>query len=138
PSGPLTRGCWDELTRRLLDAIERARPLDGVYLALHGSMQVDDLSGAPEAELLRRVRALVGPDAKIAVSLDLHANLSAGIVEPADVLVAYRSNPHWDLAPTGFRAGRRLVRAAREEIRPAHAWRKLPMVLGGGTTIDFL
>ena len=138
PNGPLTRACWDELTGRLLARIERARPLDGIYLALHGSMQVDDLAGAPEADLLRRVRALVGGGTKIAVSYDLHANLTAGLVEPVDVLVAYRSNPHWDLAPTGFRAGRRLVRAIRGETRPVHAWRKLPMLLGGGSTIDFL
>lgn len=138
PNGPLTRACWDELTGRLLACIDRARPLDGIYLALHGSMQVDDLAGAPEAELLRRVRALVGDGTKIAVSYDLHANLTAGLVDPVDVLVAYRSNPHWDLAPTGFRAGRRLVRAIRGETRPVHAWRKLPMLLGGGNTIDFL
>jgi microcystin degradation protein MlrC len=138
PNGPLTRASYDELTGRLLERIERALPLDGVYLALHGSMQVEGLAGAPEGDLLRRVRALVGDGAKIAVSYDLHANLTAGLVEYADVVVAYRSNPHWDLAPTGYRAGRRLVRAIRGEIRPVHAWRKLPMLLGGGMTIDFL
>ncbi len=60
------------------------------------------------------------------------------MLEPVDVMVAYRTNPHWDLAPTGFRAGTRLIRTLRREIAPTHAWRKLPMVLGGGTTIDFL
>jgi microcystin degradation protein MlrC len=138
PGGPLTRACFDELTGRLLDRLEQALPLDGVYLALHGSMQVNGLDEAPEAHLLRRVRELVGTSVKIAVSYDLHANLSEGLVAPVDVLVAYRTNPHWDLAPTGFRAGRRLVRVLRGEIAPVHAWRKLPMVLGGGTTIDFV
>ena len=75
---------------------------------------------------------------KIAVSFDLHANLSEGMVSPVDVLVAYRTNPHWDLAPTGFRAGSRLFRVLRGELHPVHAWRKLPVVLGGGVTIDFL
>lgn len=138
PGGPLTRECFDELERRMLGRIEAALPLDGLYLALHGSMQVEGLDEAPEAALLRKVRALVGPKTKIAVSYDLHANLSAGLVDPVDVLVAYRTNPHWDLAPTGFRAGRRLLRAIRGEIRPVHAWKKLPLILGGGTTIDFL
>lgn len=138
PGGPLTRACFEELAGRLLSRLEDALPVDGVYLALHGSMQVDGLAGAPEANLLRRVRALVGEGVKIAVSYDLHANLSAGLVDPVDVLVAYRTNPHWDLAPTGFRAGRRLIRTIRGDTSPVHAWRKLPMVLGGGTTIDFL
>lgn len=138
PNGPVTRACWDELTGDLVDRIERAMPLDGVYLALHGSMQVEGLPRSPETELVRRVRAVVGPETKIAASFDLHGNLTAGLVDTLDVLVAYRTNPHWDLAPTGFRAGSRLVRAARGAIRPVHAWRKLPMILGGGTTIDFL
>jgi microcystin degradation protein MlrC len=138
PGGPLARASFDELVSRLLERITASLPLDGVYLALHGSMQVEGLTEAPEAHLLRRVRELCGPRIKIAVSYDLHANLSEGLVAPADVLVAYRTNPHWDLAPTGYRAGSRLLRAIRGEIRPVHAWRKLPMVLGGGTTIDFL
>lgn len=138
PSGPLERGAFDWLVDDLLTRIERADPIDGVYLALHGSMDVVDLDEAPEAVLLRRVRHLVGNDVKLAVSYDLHCNLSAGLVDPVDILIAYRSNPHWDLAPTGFRAGNRLIRALRGDIEPTHAWRKLPMVFGGGVTIDFL
>lgn len=138
PSGPVTAETFEWLLSGMLTAIENAGPLDGVYLALHGSMQVEGLDEAPEAVILRRVRALVGASAKIAVSYDLHANLSAGLVDPVDVLIAYRTNPHWDLAPTGFRAGNRLIRALRGQCDPKHTWRKLPMVLGGGTTIDFM
>lgn len=138
PGGPLAAGAFASLVDGLIRHIEAAGRLDGVYLALHGSMQVDGLDEAPEAVILRRVRAALGPGPKIAVSYDLHGNLSGGLVDPVDVLVAYRTNPHWDLAPTGFRAGNRLIRALRGEIRPVHAWRKLPMVLGGGMTIDFL
>jgi microcystin degradation protein MlrC len=113
PGGPLSRPTFDWLLDRLLARLRAAGPLDGVYLALHGSMQVADLDEAPEAEILRRVREVVGRAAKIAVSYDLHANLSEGLVAPVDVLIAYRTNPHWDLAPTGFRAGNRLIRALR-------------------------
>ena len=45
PNGPMTRECWDELTGSLLDRIQRALPLDGIYLALHGSMQVEGITG---------------------------------------------------------------------------------------------
>ncbi|MFO0614001.1 MAG: M81 family metallopeptidase [Polyangiaceae bacterium] len=142
PSGPVSEACFAWLLDGLLSRLEaalREGPLDGVYLALHGSMEVVGLDEAPEAVILRRVRAMVGREARIAVSYDLHANLSSGLVDPVDVLVAYRTNPHWDLAPTGFRAGQRLIRALRGSIaRPVHAWRKLPITLGGGATIDFL
>lgn len=141
PSGPVSRAAFDAIVNdqiARLEAAQREGPLDGVYLALHGSMEVRDLDEAPEAVIVRRVRQVVGEGARLAVSLDLHANLSGALLAGVDVLVGYRANPHWDLAPTGFRAGTRLIRTLRGEIRPVHAWRKLPMVLGGGNTIDFL
>lgn len=138
PSGPLTAECFAWLLEDLVARVEAAGALDGVYLALHGSMQVEGLTEPPEAVILRRVRRVIGPEAKLAVSYDLHANLSAGLVDPVDVLIAYRTNPHWDLAPTGYRAGNRLIRALRGHVQPVHAWRKLPLVLGGGKGIDFL
>jgi microcystin degradation protein MlrC len=136
--GPLTAETFAWLLDGLLAAITAAGPLDGLYLALHGSMEVTGLAEAPEAVILQKVRQLLGPEAVIAVSYDLHGNLSAGLVDPVDVLVAYRSNPHWDMGPTGFRAGNRLIRVVRGRAKPVHAWRKLPLVLGGGMTIDFL
>lgn len=138
PGGPLSRAAWESLSNGLLERLLQAGRLDGVYLALHGSMQVDGLGEAPEANLLRRVRETIGMQARLAVSYDLHANLSAGLVEPVDILIAYRTNPHWDLFPTGYRAGTRLIAALRGEIAPSSAWRKLPIVIGGGSTIDFL
>jgi microcystin degradation protein MlrC len=139
PSGPMERSAFEWLLDDLVGRVREAGRLDGIYLALHGSMQVEGLNEAPEAVILRRVREAVrGADVKLAASFDLHGNLSPGIVEPLDVLIAYRTNPHWDLAPTGFRAGNRLSRALRHGRRASHAWRKLPMVLGGGMTIDFL
>jgi microcystin degradation protein MlrC len=137
PGGPMPYAVFRELLDELVDSVRQAGQLDGVYLALHGSMQVADLDDAPEAVIIREVKA-AAPGAKIAVSYDLHGNLSAGMIEPVDIMIGYRSNPHWDLAPTGFRAGNRLIRTLRGQIRPRHAWRKLPMVMGGGMTIDFL
>lgn len=138
PSGPVDGETFEWLVSGLVDRIARAGKLDGVYLALHGSMQVAGLYDSPEAVILRRVREALGPQAKVAASFDLHGNLRAGVVDALDVLVAYRTNPHWDLAPTGYRAGNRLIRALRGHVSPVHAWRKLPLVLGGGMTIDFL
>ncbi|MCC6649410.1 MAG: M81 family metallopeptidase [Polyangiaceae bacterium] len=137
PGGPLTRECFEWLLDDLVARVRDAGRLDGVYLALHGSMEVSELGESPEAVILRRVRE-AAPGAKIAASFDLHGNLSAGIVEPLDVLVSYRTNPHWDLAPTGFRAGNRLIRSLRGQCRPVSAWRKLPVVVGGGMNVDFL
>jgi len=138
PSGKLTRDAYDRIKAEFLSRLKAAGSLDGVYVALHGSMRVEGMAGPPEADFLEAIRGVVGPRALIAASLDLHANLSPRIVEATDVLQSFRANPHWDLAPTGFRAGRTLVRALHGEVHPVAAWRKLPIVLGGGVGIDFL
>ncbi len=137
PSGPLTRETFDWLRGAMVRRVREAGPLDGVYLALHGSMRVLGLEGAPEAQLIAAVKG-ASHDAPIAVSYDLHANLSPSIVDPATIVTAYRTNPHRDLFSTGLRAGSLLIRALRGQVRPTHAWRKLPMVLGGGLTIDLM
>jgi microcystin degradation protein MlrC len=98
-------------------------------------MRVAGMAGSPEADLVRRVKT-AAPGAKVAVTLDLHANLTTDLVAAADVVQSFRANPHWDLFPTGLRAGRTLIRLLRDEVRPVAAWRKLPVVLGGGTGIS--
>jgi microcystin degradation protein MlrC len=134
PSGPLDRACFDALTSELCRRLRGAGKLDGLFLALHGSMGVvgrDD----PESDLLEAVREVVGA-IPIVCTLDLHANLSPRRVALTSSLVGYHTNPHRDHAKSGARAANVLVRAARGEVRPTAAWRSLPMVLGGGTTLD--
>ncbi|MFH2009482.1 MAG: M81 family metallopeptidase [bacterium] len=137
PSGPLSPQAFEWLVSSLLTRLRAVGAVDGIYLALHGSMRVVGLDRAPEAVLLERIRAELG-DVPLAVSYDLHANLSPGIVEPATILCGYRTNPHRDLFQVGFRAGSLLIRTLRSRVRPTRSWRKLPLVLGGGTGIDFL
>jgi microcystin degradation protein MlrC len=136
-NGPIAADVFEWLRDGLKAQLKEAGDLDGVYLAMHGSMRVEGLTEAPEAVLLRDVREVVG-DTPVAVSYDLHANLSKGNVEPATVLTGFQTNPHRDLCSTGFRAGTLLIRTLKGQVKPTAAWRKLPMILGGGLTIDFL
>lgn len=138
PSGPLTEAAYLDLARRLRERLAAAGPLDGVFLALHGAMRAQGAQPEPEAGFLAAVRDVVGPDLPVAVTMDLHGHLTPAKVDPATLLLAYRTNPHRDLAPIGARAGELLVRAARGEVRPVTRWRSLPMLLGGGLTIDLL
>ena len=145
PSGPLTAECFAALRGALLDRLRAAGPLDGVVLVLHGAMGVDGIAN-PDAVLLRAVREWLDaraaaqgrPRPLVAVVLDLHAALDHDITALADVLCAYRTNPHRDHAATGERATKLLIAARQGQVRPVHAWRSLPMVLGGGLTLDFL
>jgi microcystin degradation protein MlrC len=142
PSGPLTRACFDALLADLTEQLRRAGDVDAVYLSLHGAMGVHDLpldvTSSPDAEIVRHVRNLVGPAVPIAVSLDLHANLCPALIEQATVVQAYQTNPHRDHAAIGKRCADWLIDIVDGRIKPMMAWRSLPMILGGGTTVDLL
>jgi microcystin degradation protein MlrC len=72
------------------------------------------------------------------VTHDLHAALTEARVRVCDVLSLYRTNPHRDHRRTGRLAARGLLAMLRDGARPESAWRSLPMILGGGTTVDLL
>ncbi len=138
PSGPITPETSAALRSRLRQSLRKAGPIDGLLLTLHGAMRGTGSDPEPEEGILQAAREALGPDIPIAVTLDLHAQLTPNKVGPADLLVAYRTNPHWDLFTTGLRAGRLLIRTIRGQVRPTSTWRSLPMVFGGGNTIDLL
>lgn len=137
PSGPLTLETYEQLRDRLAASLRAAGPLDGVFLSLHGAMRGVREVPEPEEGFLAAVREVVGPELPVAITLDLHAQLTPGKVDPATIVVAYKTNPHRDLGRTGFRAGAILMRALQGAIQPVLRWRSLPMLIGGGTTIDF-
>ncbi|MFO1074408.1 MAG: M81 family metallopeptidase [Geminicoccaceae bacterium] len=102
PSGPVTEDAYERIVAMLLADLAAAGPVDGLFLDLHGAMVCEHLPDG-EGELLRRLRA-AAPELPIVAALDLHANVSAAMVEHADALVAYRTYPHVDLARTGAAA----------------------------------
>ena len=127
PSGPVTDEAFEEITGRILDRLREAGPLDGVCLDLHGAMVTDRLEDG-EGEVLARVRQLVGPDVPVCASLDLHANVTAKMVENATTLSIFRTYPHLDMAETGARAFHALQRAI-EDGPPAKAFRQAPFLV---------
>lgn len=109
PSAHVTEDAFERISAMFLDDLAKAGPLDGIYLDLHGAMVCEHLEDG-EGELLARIRKLVGPDVPIAVSLDLHANVTAEMVRHASVIDIYRTYPHIDMAETGSRAALHLDR----------------------------
>ncbi|MDH5491759.1 MAG: M81 family metallopeptidase [Myxococcales bacterium] len=138
PSGPLAGPAYEALVGELRARLRAALPLDGVMLALHGAMRGRGVHANPEEGILEAVRDVVGPDLPVAVTMDLHAHLTPTKVEAATLLRGYQTNPHRDLPATGRRAGELLIETILGHVRPVTAWRALPMVMGGGLTIDFL
>lgn len=126
PSGIVTAGAFDHLVRLLLDGLRGGGHLDGVLLELHGAMVAEN-AGDGDAEILRRVREVVGSIPIIAV-LDLHANISDGMVALADALVGYDTYPHIDMYDRGLEAAAIMSRIVRGGLRTARALRKPPLM----------
>jgi microcystin degradation protein MlrC len=127
PAGPVADAVFDEITAQLGEML-RDSGTDGLLLALHGAMVAQSHLDA-DGEVLARLRRAVGRELPIAVTLDLHGNLSQRLLDHCDLAVAYRTCPHVDQRECGRRAAALLMRRLRGEIRPCQALAKPPLLL---------
>ena len=134
-SGTVERKAFDffmnEIVERLKAAIKNEGAVDGVFLALHGAMIVEDEPDA-ESEIVRRVREVV-PGTPITVSLDLHGHITAAMIQPDVAYIAYREFPHIDMYETGYRAAKLLVDWINGKVKPVMALSKRHMVFSPDT-----
>ena len=126
--GYITDDCFERIVGELVGMLSQAIPVDAVYLDLHGAMCSLTYEDA-EGEVLRRVRACVGPDIPVVVSLDYHANVSAATAALTDGMAIYLTYPHIDRQGTGSRAARILMRVLDEGIPSGRAIRRIPFLL---------
>jgi microcystin degradation protein MlrC len=127
PGGVVARAAYEELKEAVL---RNAHDIDGVCLYLHGAMRAEGVDYA-EDDLLRDLRAKLGPDIPISVALDMHANIMPEMARNADALVAYHTAPHDDEFETGVRAAEMLLTMLDEGIRPRIGFAKVPFLLPG-------
>ena len=128
PSAHVTEDAYERIVKAMVDGIANAGTLDAVYLDLHGAMVTEHFDDG-EGEILRRVREVIGKDLPLVVSLDLHANVTAEMVEHADALIGYRTYPHVDMADTGRAAAEHLALMLTTKTRFAKAFRQLPFLI---------
>jgi microcystin degradation protein MlrC len=128
PTGHITSEAIEHLLQRVVAAICDNGPWDGILLPQHGAAVSTPYLDA-DGELLRRVRALVGPTVPIGLTLDMHGNISRAMVEPADIVTVYQTNPHIDARAQALLCGRLLIRTIRGEIRPRMALVTPPLVV---------
>jgi len=126
--GPVTAEAFHTLLDELVDRLKAALPVAGVLLILHGAMMSEDEPDAT-GEILRAVRAVVGPYLPIVGTLDLHANVTKLMVEKATALIGYHTTPHIDMHETGKTAARVLLDTVQGELSPTMALVRLPMLI---------
>jgi len=117
PSGPVSEECFETVVGEILASVDADGPFDAVLLALHGAMVTSHLEDG-DGELLRRLRAKVGPDVSIGVSLDLHANVTQTMARNSDVMIAFRTYPHIDGYETAEKVAARIEGILNGNSRP--------------------
>ncbi len=133
PGGPVSRPAYEAFKAEFLERLQAALPIDGLYLAMHGAINVEGMDDA-EGDWISAARSVVGPDCPVAASYDLHGNVSQRIIDQLDIFAAYRTAPHIDVRETMVRAWSMLVEALRTGQRPGVAWAKVPVLLPGECT----
>ena len=126
--GYITDECFERIAGELTGRLSALLPVDAVYLDLHGAMCSETFPDA-EGELLRRVRASVGPLTPVVISLDYHANITAQMVECTDGMAVYLTYPHVDRQHTGSRAARILMRVLEKGLPQHRLLRRIPFLL---------
>ncbi|MEL7158350.1 MAG: M81 family metallopeptidase, partial [Actinomycetota bacterium] len=124
PSGKVEAAAYERMTDAICEAV--AAGCDACFLDLHGAMVAETTTDG-EGTLLRRIRA-IAPDLPIAVSLDLHANMTDDIIDNCTVAVGYKTYPHLDMYDAGRHAGELLVRTLAGEIEPVMVWGSRPIL----------
>ncbi len=127
PSAHVTKDAFEKMATVILDDAQ-AKDFDAVYLDLHGAAVAEHVNDC-EGELLSRLRALLGPNIPIVVSLDSHANVTKQMMSLADGITCYRTYPHIDMADTGRRAGALLSERIKKGGVLTKVFARLPYLL---------
>lgn len=130
PFGVVSRATYEKFKQEILDGARQAEPLDGVYLDMHGALHAEGYEDA-QADLVKSLRAVVGEDALISASFDLHGNLSTEFVSELNIATGYRTAPHVDAVETRVRAVRLLLEAIQQDRRPLVELIQVPILIPG-------
>ena len=138
PSGPSTKEALEYGRDRIVDTLMEAHkkePLDGIALFLHGAgvaVGYDDLEG----EILRAVREAFGPDMPIALSMDLHGNVTEEMIDLVDIAAGVKNYPHIDEYTIGRQTMAHLIEMIRTGKKPYKrlVWLPMHMVVNAGVT----
>ncbi len=144
PSGRLEEAVFQALLAKLTAPLRAAGRVDGVWLYLHGALEVEDSDGnaacgggtySGDLAILRALRAVTGMDIPYAVAMDFHANHDPAIAEYANVICGYRTAPHADMPQTQEKAARLLLRCLQEGMLPRPVLVSIPAIVPGDMVI---
>jgi len=101
-----------------------------VWLYLHGAMCVEEI-GSGEEYLLRAIRAKIGENVPISVSMDFHADNSDAIPALCNCVTGYRTAPHIDREKAQRHGVELLFRMLEKNILPSPQIARANVVICG-------
>ncbi len=126
PSGMVSAAASESLIDDIVQSINPG--VSGLVLIMHGAMASESYSDF-EGECLKRIRAKLGIELPIAMTIDLHGNVSPAMVQLADLIVGYDTYPHVDMHERAEEAVDLLLRLIRGEISPTRAYAHTGMLV---------
>lgn len=126
PSGMVSAAAGEAIIEELVQSIPL--DIDGLLVILHGAM-VSESHPDMEGAILRRIREKIGDTLPLAMTLDLHANMSQAMAALPNIVVGYDTYPHVDAYERAIEATKLLVRTARREIRPVVGWSQPALII---------
>lgn len=127
PGGPVEHAFVDEW----IDAVCSRfilRDTAGLLLALHGALVTTEVPSG-DTYILEKLRAALGPEFPIICTLDFHGNCTAKMVEAANGVFFYQTNPHTDMRAKGLEATSFLSLYTCGNIAPVCAFRKPSLLI---------
>lgn len=128
PNGEVDQDLFLSMKTKMMEMASKHK-LDGICLALHGSMRVAGL-GEAEGLILEELRALF-PNIPIFVALDMHASMSEKMIKHCDGFVGYKTAPHIDCSETGVQAAQMLLTVLNLDKPIFSSTLRIPMIVAG-------
>jgi len=126
--GRVLNDSYYSMLNPILEGIEKALPVDGVLLWLHGGGATEDEDDL-EGHVLEQVRKVVGDKIPVVTPLDMHANVGPKMMEHGSFYCGYDTYPHIDGYERSAEVTQLLIDKIRGKIDPVIAYAQPNMII---------
>jgi microcystin degradation protein MlrC len=132
PNGVVSLAFYKKIKNEMLDKAKEALksgPIDGICLALHGSMKVEGGLCA-EGDLCSALRQIL-PNIPFTAALDMHATITPDLLKAVNGFSGYKTAPHVDCTETGALAASMLLDSLKTGKKLYTAYQSISMMVAG-------
>lgn len=120
PGGRTTRSMYEGLRKTILQDLQRAMPVDGVLLQMHGAAMAHGYDDC-EGDLLEHIREITGPNIAIGVELDPHCHITKKMMKHATAMILYKTMLHTDIRERAVELFNLIADTLEARVKPVMA-----------------